>query len=81
MPIHILQINDTHSDRKKYEHTTINEVLPSEQKGVPRKATGCKDHLMLDILMRKGVSSPIKSISNEVSSKEIHSHHSSPAYA
>ena len=31
-----------------YEHVTENNILPIEQKGVRRKARGCKDHLLLD---------------------------------
>ena len=31
-----------------YEHVTKNDILPMEQKGVRRKARGCKDHLLLD---------------------------------
>ena len=36
---------------KIYEHTTTNLILPFEQKGVRRKARGCKDHLMLDKIL------------------------------
>ena len=31
-----------------YEHVIKNNILPLEQKGVQRKARGCKDHLLLD---------------------------------
>ena len=31
-----------------YEHVTTNNILPLEQKGISRKARGCKDHLLLD---------------------------------
>jgi hypothetical protein len=31
-----------------YDHLIYNDILPAEQKGVRRKARGCKDHLLLD---------------------------------
>lgn len=31
-----------------YDHVMDNGILPLEQKGVKRKARGCKDHLLLD---------------------------------
>ena len=33
---------------KIYEHVVSNGILPYEQKGIMRKARGCKDHLLLD---------------------------------
>ena len=31
-----------------YDHVTSNKILPIEQKGVRRRARGCKDHLLVD---------------------------------
>ena len=48
---------------KIYEHTTMNDILPFEQKGVQRKARGCKDHLMLDKLISEDAKRKKRSVS------------------
>jgi len=48
---------------KIYKHTTINEILPFEQKGVRRKARGCKDHLMIDKLIDEDAKRKKRSVS------------------
>ena len=48
---------------KIYAHTTINEILPYEQKGVRRNARGCKDHLMLDKLIADDAKRKKRSVS------------------
>ena len=36
-----------------YEHVIDHKILPLEQKGVRRRARGCKDHLLLDKALMK----------------------------
>ena len=46
-----------------YAHVTENPILPTEQKGVRRKARGCKDHLLLDKIITEDAKRKTKNVS------------------
>ena len=46
-----------------YTHVTDNGILPVEQKGVRRKARGCKDHLLLDKIITEDAKRKKKNVS------------------
>ena len=46
-----------------YEHVTENDILPMEQKGVRRKARGCKDHLLLDRIITEDAKKKLRDMS------------------